>query len=408
MRRQVQRRYGRFPWCIGQTIRPTCGDGSGTGHAGELGPEREVGDDRATRPHDPRRVRNVRRDNCGGTRPERAGDTVDHEDDLALDDVPHLFLRVAVHVQVRRAGRDVPVRERHVRGVEEATRPARQRCAVDHVLRLEEALGRGHQDLFTVVAVEFAPAVDCGAACNQPFTQGLPSRPLSTTLSSSDPQGRGRTLRAVSTTLTSSEIDDEVLRMFALVADGIARATAAFVEGDDAAARQLVADDLLVNALQHRIESCVERRLTSGDAVGPHEARSLIAVLRIVPELERTGDLVEHIALRTPRGMAAELTPRCRSLVAEMGQIAAAMWLLAAEAYARGDRSAAAQLRRRDDALDDLHVSLTAELAASDISVAAAIEMGLVARFYERLGDHAVNVARRMRGHDDAGQAIGA
>ena len=215
-------------------------------------------------------------------------------------------------------------------------------------------------------------------------------------------------MRAVSTTLTSSEIDAEVLRMFALVSDGIVRATAAFVEGDDVAARQLVADDLLVNALQHRIESSVEQRLTSGDAIAPHEARSLIAVLRIVPELERTGDLVEHIALRTPRGMAAGLTPQCRSLVAEMGQIAAAMWQLAAEAYAHGDRSAAVQLRRRDDALDDLHVSLTAQLAASDISVAVAIEMGLVARFYERLGDHAVNVARRMRAHDDEGQAIGA
>jgi phosphate transport system protein len=250
--------------------------------------------------------------------------------------------------------------------------------------------------------------VDSGAACNQAFTERLPSPPLSTTLSSSDPQARSRTLRAVATTLTSSEIDDEVLRMFALVADGIFRATAAFVEGDDVAARQLVADDLLVNALQHRIESSVEQRLTSGDAIGPREARSLIAVLRIVPELERTGDLVEHIALRTPRGMAAELTPQCRALVAEMGQIAAAMWLLAAEAYAHGDRSAAARLRRRDDALDDLHVSLTAQLAASDISVAVAIEMGLVARFYERLGDHAVNVARRMRGHDDEGQAIGA
>jgi phosphate uptake regulator len=43
-------------------------------------------------------------------------------------------------------------------------------------------------------------------------------------------------------------------------------------------------------------------------------------------------------------------------------------------------------------------VSLTAQLADSDISVAIAIEMGLVARFYERLGDHAVNVARRV--HD--------
>ena len=91
-----------------------------------------------------------------------------------------------------------------------------------------------------------------------------------------------------------------------------------------------------------------------------------------------------------------------------MGQVAAEMWQIAAEAYAQADRSAAERLRRRDDALDDLHVSLTAQLAATDLSVAIAIEMGLVARFYERLGDHAVNVSRRLHGVDRRGQAVGA
>ena len=209
-------------------------------------------------------------------------------------------------------------------------------------------------------------------------------------------------------TLEISEIDQQVLRMFALVSDGITRATAAFVSGDVAAARQLVADDLLVNELQRRIEASVEEGLTSGAVIGPDSVRSLIAVLRIVPELERTGDLVEHIALRTPQGLAAELPPRCRGLVEDMGQVAAEMWQIAAEAYAQADRSAAERLRRRDDALDDLHVSLTAQLAATDLSVAIAIEMGLVARFYERLGDHAVNVSRRLHGVDERGQAVGA
>jgi phosphate transport system protein len=196
----------------------------------------------------------------------------------------------------------------------------------------------------------------------------------------------------------SSEIEEQVLRMFALVSEGITAATAAFLGADVEVARRLVADDLLINELQSRIESTVEQRLMSGEAIHPHEARSMIAVLRIVPELERTGDLVEHIALRTPQGLAAELPPRCRALVEDMGRIAAEMWRLAADAYANTDPSAADRLRIRDDALDDLHVSLTAQLAASNISVAIAIEMGLVARFYERLGDHAVNVARRMHG----------
>jgi phosphate transport system protein len=74
------------------------------------------------------------------------------------------------------------------------------------------------------------------------------------------------------------------------------------------------------------------------------------------------------------------------------------MWRQAADAYADRDWTAVERLRLLDDELDDLHVSLSAELAQGDNSNAVAIEMGLVARFYERLGDHAVNVTKRLRG----------
>jgi phosphate transport system protein len=70
---------------------------------------------------------------------------------------------------------------------------------------------------------------------------------------------------------------------------------------------------------------------------------------------------------------------------------------LAVDAYAYGDGAVADLLRCRDDEIDDLHVSLTAELAAGRVSVPVAIEMALVARYFERLGDHAVNVARQIR-----------
>jgi len=66
-------------------------------------------------------------------------------------------------------------------------------------------------------------------------------------------------------------------------------------------------------------------------------------------------------------------------------------------AFASGDGAVADLLRARDDEIDDLHVSLTAELAAGRVSVPVAIEMALVARYFERLGDHAVNVTRRVQ-----------
>jgi phosphate uptake regulator len=79
-----------------------------------------------------------------------------------------------------------------------------------------------------------------------------------------------------------------------------------------------------------------------------------------------------------------------------MGRTAQVMWFTAAEAYIERDDSSLVDLRELDDVLDDLHVELTHELANRQVPVPAAIELGLVARFYERLGDQAVNVAGRV------------
>jgi len=55
------------------------------------------------------------------------------------------------------------------------------------------------------------------------------------------------------------------------------------------------------------------------------------------------------------------------------------------------------ELAGRDEELDELHAALTAELASGAMTVPVAMELTLVARSYERLGDHAVNIARRVR-----------
>ena len=128
-----------------------------------------------------------------------------------------------------------------------------------------------------------------------------------------------------------------------------------------------------------------------------HDMRFLLSVLRIVPELERSGDLAEHIAQRAARGLTGELTPRVRGLVEQMGRVGVEMWRMAADAYGDRDPGASERIHERDDELDDLHVSLTAELVSGALTMPVALEMSLVARFYERLGDHAVNVAKRVR-----------
>jgi phosphate transport system protein len=193
------------------------------------------------------------------------------------------------------------------------------------------------------------------------------------------------------------EIDEQVIKLFAMVMGGLSAATDAFLDGDREAARTLVADDQAIDSMQSSIEELVERELVRSERGGA-DLRRLVSVLRIVPELERSGDLVEHIALRTPQGLAGVISAKARGMVEAMGRIGVEMWRLAADAYADRDPGAVERLRMLDDELDDLHVSLSSELAHGDTSNAVAIEMGLVARFYERLGDHAVNVTKRLRG----------
>lgn len=192
------------------------------------------------------------------------------------------------------------------------------------------------------------------------------------------------------------EIDQKVIRLFALVEEGLAAATDALLAGDREAARRLVDRDALIDSLYADVEQLVQEQFARQAPLAA-DLRFLLSVLRIVPELERSGDLCEHIAQRAARGLSADLPPRVRGIIDQMGRVGTEMWRAAADAYADRDPDAAEALTERDDEMDELLVALTAELAGGQVPVPVALELALVGRFYERLADHAVNVARRVR-----------
>jgi phosphate transport system protein len=192
------------------------------------------------------------------------------------------------------------------------------------------------------------------------------------------------------------EVDREVLGLFALVGECVARATDALLTGDRDAAKAIVERDELVDRAYRDIETAVQRLLVLQSPMAS-ELRFLLTAFRIVPELERSADLAEHIAQRAARGLTAELTPRLRGLIDQMGRVAVEMWHRATDAYSDRDAGAHDRLNDRDDELDDLHVSLMSEISSGKLDVPVVIEMALIARFYERLGDHAVNLAAHVR-----------
>jgi len=190
-------------------------------------------------------------------------------------------------------------------------------------------------------------------------------------------------------------IDREIIKLFALVGEGVAGATHSLLAGDREAARVLAESDEMIDALYREVEQLAQSQLAHR-ATGPDELRYLVAVLRMLPELERSGDLAEHVSRRAVRGLGIELSPRARGLVEQMGEVACEMWRATADAYADRSPDVAEGVESLDDELDELHVALTAEIASGSMALPVAIEAALVARFYERFGDHAVNLARRI------------
>jgi len=190
-------------------------------------------------------------------------------------------------------------------------------------------------------------------------------------------------------------IESKVIELFAMMGEDLPTATRALLDCDGEALTALLERDQEIDALYLEVEELVNRAILLQAPVAV-DLRFLLSALRIVPELERSHDLVVHIAARANRLFAGDLSARARGLVEAMGDLASSMWRTAADAWYQRDRSAAQSLMERDEEMDDLHSSLIAELASGQMSIPVAMEMTQAARDYERLGAHAVNIARRV------------
>ncbi len=182
--------------------------------------------------------------------------------------------------------------------------------------------------------------------------------------------------------------------LFALVAEAVGWATTALLDQDVELANRVIAEDRGIDERCEELSSSVKERLAG--ALAPEELEDLIAVLQIIPELERSADLAEHIAQRGLRSIGGVITPRSRGLIQQMSDKAIGMWRAAGDAYRHRSRDAGFRLKEADDELDELATSLVAEGVAAGGQAQVAVDLALIARFYERLGDHAVNLASRV------------
>ncbi|HMK96886.1 MAG TPA: PhoU domain-containing protein [Acidimicrobiales bacterium] len=189
-------------------------------------------------------------------------------------------------------------------------------------------------------------------------------------------------------------LDREVAHLFRLVTHGLARATDALLTADPAQAAKVVeADgsvDELTAQLNQKIWESFERLMPVSD-----EMRRMVGLLSILSELERSADLAEHIAQRALAELGPKMSPVTRGIIQRMSDVGLEMWRDAADSYLHR-RPVALRMDEADEELDILLDRLTTEVAASAMPLSVAAQVTLLGRFYERLGDHAVNLAKRI------------
>jgi len=190
-------------------------------------------------------------------------------------------------------------------------------------------------------------------------------------------------------------IDAKVIELLALVAADLARAALTLPDGNNEVVEALAEHELVIDLLGPEIERRAKTAILLQAPVAS-DLRFLLCVLRILPELEHSYHLVVQLASRASHIRSDDLSPRGRELIGRMGNLASDMWRLTADSWYERDHSAAAVLAERDNEMDELHASLIAELSSGRMELAVTIEMTLMAPLYERLSDHAVNVAGQI------------
>lgn len=190
----------------------------------------------------------------------------------------------------------------------------------------------------------------------------------------------------------------ELVTMTHEVKTAVGKATRALLEADADLAEQVISHDVFIDTERERIEELSFELLALQQPVAG-DLRMLVAALRMVAELERMGDLSVHIAkvarLRVPdSAVPAGMTP----VVQRMAEVAEDMVGKVADIIANRDVDAARALEESDEEMDQLRRSCFRQMLGDDweYGVEPAVDLALLGRYYERIADHAVSLARRV------------
>ncbi|BCJ66141.1 phosphate signaling complex protein PhoU [Polymorphospora rubra] len=175
-------------------------------------------------------------------------------------------------------------------------------------------------------------------------------------------------------------------------------ATRALLAADRAAAEAVIARDAEIDSLYSQVEARVSDLLARQAPVAT-DLRTVVTALHVAADLERMGDLADHVAKTALRRHPSPAVPaELRPIFVSMAEVADGIANKIANVLSKPDADRAVELERDDDVMDQLHRNLFSTLLddAWPYGVETAIDGALLGRFYERYADHAVNAGRHV------------
>jgi len=195
-----------------------------------------------------------------------------------------------------------------------------------------------------------------------------------------------------------ARLDHDILAMGTKVGEDLRKSLLALRSGDASLAKEVKADDELVNALQLKIEDQAAVLIATQQPVA-HDLRVLVAVFKVTDNLERAGDYSVHLA-KTAIKLSKEPQFRQALHLEKMAETGAEMIQKAVEAYLNHDASAARQAALLDDGIDHEHKALLQDvlevIKAHPEQADLASKLIKTSGYLERLGDHMTNLCEAV------------
>ena len=188
-------------------------------------------------------------------------------------------------------------------------------------------------------------------------------------------------------------LNDSMIEMGSLCEAAIDKALKALADNDTDLAKEAMADDANIDVMERDIEQQCYVMLLSQQPVAK-DLRNVSAALKMITDMERIGDQATDIA---EIAVTADLTAEFHNLELDtMAKVASKMVNAAVDAYVQKDLDTVHSVYKQDDIVDQLFDKISAHIIHrienKEIEGAKAVEVLMIAKYLERIGDHAINI----------------